>query len=163
MRACLTQGWAPTVETTVKSQILILWKGGCSYVADFIFTLVAIERNAISKRSQYVAIKNPTYVQLAEKLGIRHTYYSSASNTGNVMESLCWLAYEQKRYNFILSIVKFAADLEYPARVAPGPAAAVAPGPADCPSKRPAAASGPAVAVAPGPALMFRSQTLDMS
>ena len=164
VRACLTQGWAPTVETTVKSQILILWKGGCSYVADVIFTLVAIERGAISKRSQYVAIKNPTYVQLAEKLGIRHTYFSSANNTGNVMESLCWLAYEQKRDNFILSIVKFATDFEYPVTVAagpaaaypdtvaPGPAAAVAPGPADCPSKRPAAASGPAVAVASGPA-----------
>ena len=98
--------------------------------------MVAIEREAISKKAQYVAVKNETYVQLARELGIRHIHYSRANNTGNVMESLCWLAYEQKRYNFILSIVKFAADFEYPAT-----ADAVAPGPAVCPSKRPAAAS----------------------
>ena len=128
---------------------------------------MAIERNAISQKSQYVAIKNPTYVQLADELGIRDTVYSSANNTGNVMESLCWLAYEQKKYNFILSIVKFAADFEYPDTVARGPAAAVAPGPAVCPPKRPAAASGPAVpvasgpaaAIAPGPAKLPRKQT----
>ena len=128
---------------------------------------MAIERKAISRKSQYVAIKNPTYVQLADQLGIRHTVYSSANNTGNVMESLCWLAYEQKKYNFILSIVKFATDFEYPDTVARGPAAAVAPGPAVCPPKRPAAASGPAVAVAsgpaaaiaPGPAKLRRMQT----
>ena len=91
---------------------------------------MAIERKAISQQALYVAIKNETYVQLADQLGIRHTYYSSANNTGNVIESLCWLAYEQKKYNFILSIVRFAADFEYPDAVAPGPAAAVAPGPA---------------------------------
>ena len=62
-------------------------------LCDFIFTLVAIERDAISKKSQFVAIKNPTYVQLADKLGIRDTFYSSANNTGNVMESLFWFAY----------------------------------------------------------------------
>ena len=89
---------------------------------------MAIEREVISEKSQYVAIKNETYVQLARKLGIRHKHYSSANNTGNVMESLCWLAYEQKRYNFILSIVKFAADFEYPVT-----ADAVAPGPSVCP------------------------------
>ena len=128
---------------------------------------MAIEREAISQKSQYVAIKNPTYVQLAEELGIRHTVYSSANNTGNVMESLCWLAYEQQKYNFILSIVKFATDFEYPDTVDRGPAAAVAPGPAVCPPQRPAAASGPAVAVAsgpaaaiaPGPAKLPRKQT----
>ena len=83
------------------------------------------------------------------------------------MESLCWLAYEQQKYNFILSIVKFATDFEYPDTVARGPAAAVAPGPAVCPPQRPAAASGPAVAVAsgpaaaiaPGPAKLRRMQT----
>ena len=128
---------------------------------------MAIEREAISQKSQYVAIKNPTYVRLADELGIRDTVYSSANNTGNVMESLCWLAYEQKKYNFILSIVKFATDVEYPDTVARGPAAAVAPGPAVCPPQRPAAASGPAVAVAsgpaaaiaPGPAKLRRKQT----
>ena len=104
-------------------------KGGCSYVADFIFTLLAIERQKISNKSQYAAIQNATYVELADKLGIRDTYYSSPNNTGNVMESLCWFAYEQERYDFILSIVKFAADFEYPDKVASGPAAVVASNP----------------------------------
>ena len=100
------------------------------------FTLLAIEREKISNKSQYVAVKNETYVQLADKLGIKHAHYSSANNTGNVMESLCWLAYEQNRYDFILSIVKFAVDLEYPDAVA-----------ADF-EYPDAVASGPAVAVA---------------
>lgn len=113
---------------------------------------MAIERGTISKKSQYVAITNTTYVQLAEDLHIKHTFYASANSTGYVMESLCWLAYEQKKYKFILSVVKFAADLEFPHRVVPGPAAAVADGPAPCPLKRAAGDFGPAVAVAPGPA-----------
>ena len=74
------------------------------------FTLLAIEREKISNNIKYVAVKNETYVQLAEKLGVKNEYYSSANNTGNVMESLCWFAYEQNRYDFILSIVKFAVD-----------------------------------------------------
>ena len=78
------------------------------------FTLLAIEREKISNKSQYVAVKNETYVQLADKLGIRHAHYSSPNNTGNVMESLFWLAYEQGRYDFILSIIKIATDIEYP-------------------------------------------------
>ena len=111
------------------------------------FTLLAIEREKISNKSQYVAVKNETYVQLADKLGIRHAHYSSPNNTGNVMESLCWLAYEQNRYDFILSIVKFAVDLEYPDAVA-----------ADF-EYPDAVASGPAVAVASSPAKTRRRQT----
>jgi len=36
------------------------------------------------------------YVDLADKLDIRNDYFRSASNTSNLMESLFWLAYEQK-------------------------------------------------------------------
>ena len=108
---------------------------------------MAIEREKISNKSQYVAVKNETYVQLADKLGIKHAHYSSANNTGNVMESLCWLAYEQNKYDFILSIVKFAVDLEYPDTVA-----------ADF-EYPDAVASGPAVAVASSPAKTRRRQT----
>ena len=81
------------------------------------FTLVAIERGLISPKSQYIAIKNGTYVYIAEALGIRNDYYRNASNTGNVMESLFWFAYEQKRHNLILSIVKIAIDFEFPQAV----------------------------------------------
>ena len=115
-------------------------------MADFVFTLVAVERKVVSTKIFYVAIKNDTYVHLADRLGIRHTHYSNANNTGNVLESLCWLALEQKRYSFILSIVKFAADVEYPrvshqqsslkrAVVASGTAAAVSPVPAKLPRR----------------------------
>ena len=68
-----------------------------AYVADFMFTLLAIERGAILPKSHYVVIKNKTYVHIADKLGITNDYYNSANNTGNVMESLFWFAYEQKR------------------------------------------------------------------
>ena len=91
--------------------------------------MVAIEREAISNKSQYAAIQSATHVELADKLGIKDTYYSSRNNTCNVMKSLCWLAYEQNRYEFLLSIVQFAADFEYPGTVASGPAAVVAPSP----------------------------------
>ena len=70
--------------------------------------MFAIERGAIANKSKYVAITNETYVQIADTLGIKHEYYSSANNTGNVMESLSWFAYEQKKFDFILSIAKFA-------------------------------------------------------
>ena len=70
-------------------------------------------------------MNNRFYVD-ESKLGLRDTFYSSPNNTGNVMESSCWLAYEQKKYDFILSIIKFAADCEYPDTVAAGPAAVVA-------------------------------------
>ena len=138
---CFTQGRSPKVESIVGSPILMQAKNGCSYVADFIFTMVAIERQAISKKSLYVAISNGTYVWLAEKLEIRHEYYSNANNTGNVMESLSWFAYEQKRFDFILSIVHIAANLEFPATATPGPATASAPG--GTLLRRAAVASGP--------------------
>ena len=131
------------------------------------FTLVAIERKAIAENSQYIAVKNRTYVQLAQKLQIRNKYFSNANNTGNVLESLCWLAYEKKEYNFILSIAKFAADFEYPRKAVPGPAAAVATGPTASTLKRPAerldntvvVAPGPATAGVPGPAKVRRKQS----
>ena len=113
---------------------------------------MAVEREAISKKSKYIAIKTPTYVQLAEKLDIRDKLYSSSYSTQHVMESLCWLAYEQQKYQFILSIVKFSADLEFPHTVVPGPAAAVGAGPAPYHLKRDAGGLGPPVEVAPDPA-----------
>ena len=42
-----------------------------AYVADFMFTLLAIERGAITSKSQYVAIKNNTYEQHRECHGVR--------------------------------------------------------------------------------------------
>ena len=85
-----------------------------AYVGDFMFTLLAIERRAILSKSQYVAIKKDTYVQLAKKLGLGNDYYSSPNNTGNVMEALFWFAYEQKRYDFIMTVVTMATEVEYP-------------------------------------------------
>ena len=48
--------------------------------------------NYASLLASLLAVKNKAYVQLAREPGIRHTHYSSVNNTGNVMESLCWLA-----------------------------------------------------------------------
>ena len=128
---------------------------------------MAIEREAISKTSKYIAVKTPTYVQLAEKLAIGDKFYSNVYSTGYVMESLCWLAYEQNKYQFILSIIKFAADVEFPHTVVPGPAAPVGAGPAPCHLKRAAGGVGPSVAVTtdpaaaviPGPAKLPRFST----
>ena len=89
-----------------------------AFLADFMFTLLAIERRATSPESDYVAIKTGTYVNLADKLDIRNDYFRSASNTSNLMQCLVWFAYEQKRYHFIMTVVKLAMDLEYP-HVAP--------------------------------------------
>ena len=138
------------METAVKSQTLIQFKGGCSYCADFMYTMVAIEREVISKNSHYIAIGNETYVRLADALGIRDRDYSSPNNTGNVCEALCWLALEQKKYNLIVSIAKFAADVEFPRSAAPGHVPAVVPGPAPQPCKRSAQVCGLPVVVASG-------------
>ena len=81
-----------------------------AYLADFMFTLLAIERRAISPKSHYVDIRTNTYVNLADKLDIRNDYFRSASNTGNLMESLFRFTYKQKRYHFIMTVVKFATD-----------------------------------------------------
>ena len=116
------------------------------------FTMIAIERNSLSKKSPYVAVKNNTYVKLAEELDIKHSYYCSASSTGNVCKCLCWLAYEQRRYKFILSIVKLAADIEFPLTVSSGSASSVAAGPVPNSLKRTIHDVDPAVAVDPGPA-----------
>jgi len=89
-----------------------------AHLADFMFTLLAIERRATSPESDYVAIKTGTYVNLADKLDIRNDYFGSANNISNLMECLVWFAYEQKRYHFIMTVVKLAIDLEYP-HVAP--------------------------------------------
>ena len=140
------------METTVESQTLIQFKGGCSYCADFMYTMLAIEREVISKKSHYIAIHNDTYVKLANALGIRDRTYSSPNNTGNVCEALCWLAYEQGKYKLILSIAKFAADVEFPGSGVPGHASAVVPGPAPQPCKRSAQVCGLPVVVATGPA-----------
>ena len=85
-----------------------------AYLADFIFTLLANERQAVSPKMHYVVIKTNTYVNLADKLDIRNDYFRSASNTSNLMECLVWFAYEQNRYHFIMTVVKLAMDLEYP-------------------------------------------------
>ncbi len=60
------------------------------------FTLVAIELGLISSKSQYIAVKDETYVYIAVQLDIRDENFSSANNIGNVMESLFWFAYEQE-------------------------------------------------------------------
>ena len=75
---------------------------------------MAIERGLISSKSQYIAVKNDTYVYLAVQLGIIDKNFSSANNIGNVMESLFWCAYAQKRYDWILNIVKVAMEYEFP-------------------------------------------------
>ena len=130
------------------------------------FTMVAIERRSVSDKCMFVAIKNATYVRLAEELAIRHNYYSNANNTGNVMEALHWLAFEQKRYKFILTIAHMAADIEFRTSVKPAPAAAIDPVCAITlnstirPLRRPAVASDSAGTVASGPVKRQRKQAL---
>ena len=83
-----------------------------AYLADFIFTLVAIERGLVKATCSYVVIFNHVYVKLATNLGILNDTYKSENNTGNVMECLFWFAYEQKRYDFIITMVHYATEIQ---------------------------------------------------
>ena len=39
--------------------------------------------------------------------------YNNETNVRNMLESLCWLAFEQKKYSFIFSLVHHAADIHW--------------------------------------------------
>ena len=83
-----------------------------AYLADFMFTLVSIERQNIIDKVKYSVICNGVYKEMATSLDIHHSVYSNANNVGNIMESLVWLAYEQQKYGFIISVVHHAADMQ---------------------------------------------------
>ena len=83
-----------------------------AYLADFMFTLVSIERQNITDKFKNSVICNGVYKEMATSLDIHHSVYSNANNVGNIMESLFWLAYEQQKYGFIISVVHHAADLQ---------------------------------------------------
>ena len=73
--------------------------------------LVSIERQKLKSTCRWATLPNSVYVYLATVMEIRHAVHDSESNVGNTMESLIWVAYEQKKYKFIISIIHHAANL----------------------------------------------------
>ena len=84
-----------------------------AYLADLMMTLVAIEREPSRSTSAHIVIFNKVYLKLAQRLDIVHKNWASEFNVGNVLECLCWLAYEQQRYEFIITVVHHAADIQF--------------------------------------------------
>ena len=75
--------------------------------------LVSIERKKLKSTCRWVTIPNSVYMYLATVMEIRHPVYCGSNNVGNTMECLMWFAYEQKRYEFIISIIHHAANLQW--------------------------------------------------
>ena len=84
-----------------------------AYLADLMMTFVAIERDPSRSTSAHIVIFNNVYLKLAQRLDIVQRNRSSEFNVGNVLECLCWLAYEQQRYEFIITVVHHAADIQF--------------------------------------------------
>ena len=53
---------------------------------------------------------NATYVWLCKELGQEHPHCRSASNVGHVFEWIVWAAYEENRYDFIVSLTAHAVS-----------------------------------------------------
>ena len=96
----------------IASKLKVLSRPG-AYLADLVYTVLLIERKKIRRNVKYVAIGNYAYTVLASQLEVRNECYSSENNTGNVMEALSWFAFEQHRFEFIISVVHHAANIEY--------------------------------------------------
>ena len=83
--------------------------GGASrpgaWLADFIHTFVAIEKGDVKSKAIYSVVHTSTYVWLCKELGQKHSFYCSANSIGNVFEWLVWAACEEKRYDFIASLM----------------------------------------------------------
>ena len=103
--------WNLFEHNVAARKLAVLCRPG-AYLADFVFTLVAVERGHIKPTSAYAVIHNHVYVKLAVNLGIVNSTFCSENNVGNVLECLFWFAYEQCRYEFIISVVHHAAQLQ---------------------------------------------------
>ena len=104
--------WELFKESDAPAKNVAVFSRPGAYLADFMFTLVTIERQNVIDKCKYSVICNDVYKEMATSLDIQHSVYSNANNVGNVMESLFWLAYEQHKYGFIISVVHHAADLQ---------------------------------------------------
>ena len=80
-----------------------------AWLADFIHTLMAIEKGDVQSKASYYAVHNSPYVWLCKEVDQEHSHYCSASNVGNVFEWLVWAASEEKRYDFVASLTAHAA------------------------------------------------------
>ena len=70
---------------------------------------MVIEKEDVQSKAIYSVVHNSTYVWLCKELGQDHSYYCSANNISNVFERLVWAAYEEKRYDFIASLMAHCA------------------------------------------------------
>ena len=98
-------------ESAAKDMILLSTPGG--YLADFMFMLVSIERKKLKRTCTWATVFNCVYEELGRVLEIHHPVYCRANNIGNTMQVLMWLAYEQQKYTFIISIIHHAANLQW--------------------------------------------------
>ena len=100
-----------TSDSAAKDMQVLSTPGG--YLADYMFMLVSIERMKLKSACRWATVSNSVYVYLASVMEIRHPAYCGANNVGNTMEALIWLAYEQKKYKFIISVIHHAANLQW--------------------------------------------------
>ena len=101
-------------EDVAKKMAMLSTPGG--YLASLMLSFVSIERKRSKPSCNMYGIYNDVYVQLATDLKIHYPVHVQRHHIGNAMESLLWYAYEQDRYEFIISVIHHAADLQWALR-----------------------------------------------
>ncbi len=82
-----------------------------AWLADFIYTLLLVEKKLAKPKVKFCVVLNSTYVAVARELGLIHDQYRSANNVGNVVEWLAWAAYEERKYAFLVSLLGRCVEL----------------------------------------------------
>lgn len=103
--------WELFTETPSEHMQLFSQPGG--WLFDHMFIDLSIERGKLTRNSNCCYICNGVYVKMAQALIMIHRVYNNETNVRNMLESLCWLAFEQKKYRFIFSLVHHAADIHW--------------------------------------------------
>ena len=85
-----------------------------SWLGDAVHSEVVVRECGFRPSIQYKAIGNGPYKQLSMALNLADAEKSSNNNCGNILEHMMWLALENKRYEWILGVVRWCAKTEFP-------------------------------------------------
>ena len=104
--------WEPLRDDYASLNMLRLSRPG-RHLANVMFTILSVERQRLASNCKLHVICNKAYVHMAIALNMVHPCYCFSNNVSNTMQALLWLAYEQKKYGFIISMIHHVANLQW--------------------------------------------------
>ena len=75
-----------------------------AWLTDVVYTAMLVAQGSARFNVRFIPAPNDAYVRLADNLGVKGDMNNSPNNLGNVLEFLTWLAFEEKRFDWIAAV-----------------------------------------------------------